>query len=55
MTPALPTAGGGATWSPQSSGSSAYLNAVAFSDATHGWAVGTDGTILATTSGGATR
>ena len=47
------TSGGGA-WSPQSSGSSADLGAVAFSDATHGWAVGKAGVILATTDGGAT-
>ena len=30
------------------------LSCVAFSDAAHGWAVGADGTILATSNGGAT-
>ena len=92
----LATTDGGATWEPQSSGTTdalfaaspsptprtagrwarrhhprhhrrrrhleaaelgherTYLTAVAFADATHGWAVGDDGTILATTDGGAT-
>jgi IPT/TIG domain len=48
----LATMNGGLTWSAQSSGSAAYLNAVAFTDAAHGWAVGGAGTILATTNGG---
>jgi hypothetical protein len=48
------TSSGGA-WSAQKSGSTEDLLGVAFRDADHGWAVGTDGTILATTSGGATR
>ncbi|MEI6451548.1 MAG: hypothetical protein WCP98_16610, partial [Actinomycetes bacterium] len=47
------------TWSKQSSGSGARLWGVAFSDATHGWAVGYDSlwektVILVTTDGGAT-
>jgi photosystem II stability/assembly factor-like uncharacterized protein len=36
----LATTDGGATWNVQSSGDSAFLTAVTFSDATHGWAVG---------------
>ena len=53
----LATTNGGATWREQDSGSSKYLQAVAFTDATHGWAVGGDEgptVILATTNGGAT-
>jgi len=55
------TIGGEHPWSVQYSGSSASLTDVAFSDATHGWAVGYDdsktgaGVILATTNGGAPR
>jgi photosystem II stability/assembly factor-like uncharacterized protein len=41
-------------WSKQSSGTTADLNGVAFSDSTHGWAVGDGGVIRATTDGGAT-
>ena len=41
-----------AGWSPQSSGTSTDLSAVAFTDATDGWAVGAAGTILRTTDGG---
>ena len=52
-TPATtPTTGGGATWSAQTSGSDADLSAVAFPNASHGWAVGNKGAILATTNGG---
>jgi photosystem II stability/assembly factor-like uncharacterized protein len=36
----LHTTDGGATWSPQSSGTTEPLNAVRFLDAQHGWAVG---------------
>ena len=50
--PILATTDGGATWSAQSSGSSEKLIGVAFPDATHGWAVGNNGTILATATGG---
>jgi photosystem II stability/assembly factor-like uncharacterized protein len=53
----LATTDGGGHWTPQASGSTADLQAVAFADATHGWAVGNDGVggvILATTDGGAT-
>ncbi len=48
--------GAGRPWSVQkgAAGSeSVGLTAVAFSDASHGWAVGSDGMILATTDGGA--
>ena len=48
----LVTTNGGVTWTPQSTGSSQSLNAVTFTDATHGWAVGDNGTILATAAGG---
>ena len=51
----LATTNGGATWAPQASTSGTTLRSVAFSDATHGWAAGDDGTggvILATTNGG---
>ena len=48
----LATINGGATWKKQGSVSTARLSAVAFPDATHGWAVGDYGAILATTSGG---
>ena len=56
---ALPAGAGadipaGDGWNAQSSGSSARLTGVAFPDATHGWAVGEGGAILATTDGGAT-
>ena len=45
------SSGGG--WFAQSSGTLVQLEAVTFSDAAHGWAVGAYGTILATTDGGA--
>ena len=38
----------------QASGATWELNAVSFSDVTHGWAVGDLGIVLATTDGGAT-
>lgn len=50
----LATADGGATWVSQFSWSTEWLNAVAFIDAVHGWAVGASGTILFTTDGGET-
>jgi photosystem II stability/assembly factor-like uncharacterized protein len=50
----LATTNGGAHWSPQDSGTSAWLRAVACSDATHAWAVGALGTILATKDDGVT-
>jgi photosystem II stability/assembly factor-like uncharacterized protein len=54
------TTDGGATWKTQSSGSSANLYAVAFSDAAHGCTVGVnvdtgEGVILTTDNGGAPR
>jgi photosystem II stability/assembly factor-like uncharacterized protein len=39
-------------WRAQSSGTSKGLSAVSFVDANHGWAVGDDATILATSDGG---
>ena len=52
------TGDGGATWVPQSSGTSLPLLAVQFVDADRGWAVGGDfalgGIVLRTTDGGAT-
>jgi photosystem II stability/assembly factor-like uncharacterized protein len=50
------TADGGTSWTfraPPAAASSG-LNAVAFADSTHGWAVGAYGAIAATTDGGAT-
>ena len=41
------------SWKAQTSGTTGELHSVAFTDATHGWAVGDDG-ILATTDGGTT-
>jgi photosystem II stability/assembly factor-like uncharacterized protein len=43
---------GGATWSPQTSGTTQDLTCVAFSDASNGWAIGAAGTVLRTTDGG---
>ena len=52
---ALPAgASAAAGWFTQSSGSTAFLTGVAFTDPTHGWAVASGGVILATTNGGAT-
>ena len=47
------TSDGGATWAPQLTGFPTVLTALAFSDASHGLAVGTGGTILSTSNGGA--
>jgi photosystem II stability/assembly factor-like uncharacterized protein len=47
----LPTASA-ASWTKQRTGSMAWLHAVYFSDRDHGWAVGSRGTLLATTDGG---
>ncbi|MDT7604875.1 MAG: hypothetical protein QOF61_2872, partial [Acidobacteriota bacterium] len=41
-------------WSPQASGTMAWLRAVHFVDEQHGWAAGSKGTILSTTDGGRT-
>jgi photosystem II stability/assembly factor-like uncharacterized protein len=43
---------GGPNWSKQSPGTIGRLLDVCFPDASHGWAVGENGTILATTTGG---
>jgi hypothetical protein len=48
----LRTTDGGATWTPQSSGTSHALEAVTFVDANTGTAVGHGGTILHTITGG---
>src|SRR5687768_4774386 len=40
------------SWTPQSSGTTNDLRGLHFVDATHGWAVGLNGTILHTTDGG---
>ena len=42
----------GITWTPQTSGTSFWLNSVYFSDNNTGWAVGSYGTILKTVTGG---
>ena len=44
----------GVTWSQSITPTRAMLTAVCFPDALHGWAVGHDGVILATTDGGLT-
>ncbi len=49
----LRTTDGGATWNPQTSGTTFALNAVSFTDVNNGWAVGNNGTIRHTTNGGA--
>jgi hypothetical protein len=41
-------------WTRLSSGTSAFLEAVSFADASHGWAVGDNGAVVTTTNGGAT-
>ena len=51
---ALPASASADGWVAQTSGTTSVLRGIAFSDATHGWAVGDNGTILATTNGGAT-
>jgi photosystem II stability/assembly factor-like uncharacterized protein len=50
----LRTTDGGATWTPQSSGTTEFLEGVAFTDANTGTVVGSGGTILRTADGGAT-
>src|SRR5437660_307936 len=49
--PALAASG---TWSAQNSNTTNFLVGVSFVDRSHGWAVGSGGTIVATTNGGAT-
>jgi photosystem II stability/assembly factor-like uncharacterized protein len=44
---------GGASWTPQTSGTAQKLNAVRFRDASNGWAVGANGVALKTVNGGA--
>ena len=48
----LTTSDGGAHWRAQSVGIDEQLSAIAFPDASHGWAVGSGGAIIATTAGG---
>ena len=48
------TPDGGATWSPQRSGTSNPLRGVAFVDAKTGYVVGASGTVLRTANGGST-
>jgi photosystem II stability/assembly factor-like uncharacterized protein len=48
LTPAVAL---GAGWTQQMSGTTWHLHDVDFADATHGWAVGNNGTIVATTDG----
>ena len=48
----LATQDGGATWTSQNAATGAVLEGIAFSDPTHGWAVGSYGAIIATASGG---
>ncbi|HEY5529969.1 MAG TPA: YCF48-related protein [Thermoleophilia bacterium] len=50
----LVSSDGGLTWQRQDSGVDVDLNAVDFTDATHGWAVGDKGTVIATKDAGAT-
>src|SRR5262249_38400098 len=50
----LRTTDGGATWTPQSSGTTRFLRGVSFADANTGWAVGDGGTILRSSDGGVT-
>jgi photosystem II stability/assembly factor-like uncharacterized protein len=46
------TTDGGATWTPQASGTTNILHGVSFVDANTGTAVGDSGTILRTDTGG---
>ena len=49
----LATGDGGSSWTPQTSGTEAWLSSAQFTaDGQRGWAVGADGTILATGDGG---
>lgn len=50
----LHTSDGGATWSPQKSGTTLTLSGICFPDSKNGWAVGNKGTILHTSDGGET-
>ncbi len=50
----LHTSDGGATWSPQSSGTTFTLSGICFTDSKNGWAVGNEGTIVHTSDGGRT-
>ncbi|MCE9544573.1 MAG: hypothetical protein K8T25_03510 [Planctomycetia bacterium] len=50
----LHSANGGATWDSYSTGTTLPIRAMTFTDATHGWAVGALGQILATADGGRT-
>ena len=46
------TTNGGRTWEPQNSGVSTDLLDVKFLNASEGWAVGTEGTVIHTSDGG---
>lgn len=50
----LHTSDGGATWKPQSSGTTYTLSSICFVDTENGWAVGNKGAILHTNDGGKT-
>jgi photosystem II stability/assembly factor-like uncharacterized protein len=50
----LHTGDGGATWSPQESGTDFTLSGICFADSKNGWAVGKNGTIVHTSDGGQT-
>src|SRR5262249_12649078 len=49
----MATGDGGASWRPQTSGTTENLWSIHFADAQRGWAVGAGGTIVATSDGGA--
>ena len=51
---ALPGVTPTATWNPQSSGTTNFLNSVHFINASEGWVTGASGTLLKTTNGGST-
>jgi hypothetical protein len=52
--PAISGAFAAGAWNAQTSRTTNHLWGVSFVDASHGWAVGTSGTIVATTDGGTT-
>jgi photosystem II stability/assembly factor-like uncharacterized protein len=50
----ITTSDAGASFTPETSGTTQLLTSVAFRDASHGWVAGTYGTLLATADGGST-